>query len=302
MAEGRDVYLEKSCPEHGSFKTIVWRGNRPWKPGSGSKSGTHSSPSNTGIDKGCPFDCRICPAHRQHTPAPPSWKYQGLQYPLPGVLRRRGQRKDAPTLETIKSWYQMLLDSGGPYNVQLSGGEPTLRDDLPEIIALGRSMGFPFIQLNTNGLRLYEEPYFLQRLAEAGLSSLFLQFDGLTGDIYEKLRGADYLEAKLGLIELCQEMGLGVILVPTVVAGVNDHQLGDIIKFALQKMPTVRGVHFQPISFFGRYPKAPDNGMRITLPEVMQKIVEQSRGRIKPANLAPPSCENSSVPSTVISY
>ena len=182
----------------------------------------------------------------------------------------------------------MLLDSGGPYNVQLSGGEPTLRDDLPEIIALGRSMGFPFIQLNTNGLRLYEEPYFLQRLAEAGLSSLFLQFDGLTGDIYEKLRGADYLEAKLGLIELCQEMGLGVILVPTVVAGVNDHQLGDIIKFALQKMPTVRGVHFQPISFFGRYPKAPDNGMRITLPEVMQKIVEQSRGRIKPANLAPP--------------
>ncbi len=293
VAEGRDVYLEKSCPEHGSFKTIVWRGEPSLETWQRLKIPAPIHHPNTGIDKGCPFDCGICPAHRQHTCTALLEITRDCNIRCPVCFADGGKRKDAPTLETIKSWYQMLLDSGGPYNVQLSGGEPTLRDDLPEIIALGRSMGFPFIQLNTNGLRLYEEPDFLQRLAEAGLSSLFLQFDGLTGDIYEKLRGADYLEAKLGLIELCQEMGLGVILVPTVVAGVNDHQLGDIIKFALQKMPTVRGVHFQPISFFGRYPKAPDNGMRITLPEVMQKIVEQSRGRIKPANLAPPGCENS---------
>ena len=139
----------------------------------------------------------------------------------------------------------------------------------------------------------YEEPGFLQQLIDAGVASLFLQFDGVTKDVYNKLRGADYLAAKLGLIESCKKMNLAVILVPTVVAGVNDHQLWDIIGFALENMPPVRGVHFQPISFFGRYPETPDNSMRITLPEIMQKIEQQSTGRIKITNFSPPGCENS---------
>lgn len=46
----------------------------------------------------------------------------------------------------------------GGSNIQLSGGEPTVRDDLPEIIALCRSAGFAFVQLNANGIRLGREP------------------------------------------------------------------------------------------------------------------------------------------------
>jgi uncharacterized radical SAM superfamily Fe-S cluster-containing enzyme len=136
-----------------------------------------------------------------------------------------GKTKDAPTIDIIESWYQMLLDSGGPYNIQLSGGEPTMRDDLPDIIALGRSMGFSFIQVNTNGIRLYEEPEFLQQLIDAGVASLFLQFDGVTKDVYNKLRGSRLFSCKTGLNRVCKKMNLAVILVPTVVAGVNDHQL-----------------------------------------------------------------------------
>lgn len=290
---GNEVYLEKACPEHGGFKTILWRGEPAMDTWQRPKIPAKIRFPNTKVNKGCPYDCGICPEHRQHTCTALLEITMDCNINCPVCFADGGKTKDAPTIDIIESWYQMLLDSGGPYNIQLSGGEPTMRDDLPDIIALGRFMGFSFIQLNTNGIRLYEEPEFLKRLIDAGLASLFLQFDGVTKDVYEKLRGADYLDEKLGLIELCEKMNLAVILVPTVVAGVNDHQLGEIIRFALRKMPTVKGVHFQPISYFGRYPTEPENSMRITLPEIMQKIEKQSSGKIKISNLSPPGCENS---------
>ena len=82
------------------------------------------------------------------------------------------------------------MSRGGPFNIQLSGGEPTVRDDLDAIISLGREKGFSFFQLNTNGLRLANEPGYAEHLAKAGLSTVFLQFDGLEDDIYITLRGA----------------------------------------------------------------------------------------------------------------
>ena len=74
---------------------------------------------------------------------------------------------------------------GGPYNIQLSGGEPTMRDDLPEIVRLGRERGFSFFQLNTNGLRLASEKGYAEELRAAGVSCAFLQFDGLRPGTYE---------------------------------------------------------------------------------------------------------------------
>ena len=61
---------------------------------------------------------------------------------------------------------------GGPFNIQLSGGEPTLREDLPEIIWLGRQKGFTFFQLNTNGIRLAAEPDYAKSLKAAGLNTV----------------------------------------------------------------------------------------------------------------------------------
>ena len=97
-------------------------------------------------------------------------------------------------MRVIKSWFEALVASGDPCNIQLSGGEPTLRDDLPEIVAMGRAMGFRFIQLNTNGLRLARDPSFVERLKKAGLASVFLQFDGTDDRIHRALRGGPLLK------------------------------------------------------------------------------------------------------------
>jgi uncharacterized radical SAM superfamily Fe-S cluster-containing enzyme len=83
-----------------------------------------------------------------------------------------------------------------------------------------------------------------------------------------------------------------VILVPTVVPGVNTDDLGAIVAYALERAPTVRGVHFQPVSYFGRYPSPPSDLDRITIPEVMSALERQTGGAVRVSHLRPPSAEN----------
>ena len=183
-----------------------------------------------------------------------------------------------PPLSKVEFWYDRILEASGICNIQLSGGEPTLRDDLPDIIRLGRAKGFHYFQLNTNGLRLAQEPSYAKALRDAGLSSVFLQFDGLDDDIYQTLRGRPLYQIKQRAVEICTGLGLGVVLVPTVVPGVNDHALGDIVRYALRMGPCARGVHLQPVSLFGRYPGNGHAQPRLTLPELLRALHGQTNG------------------------
>jgi len=293
VAYGKDVYLEKECPEHGWFRTILWRGEpgytewmRPKKP---------SPPENpfTSIENGCPFDCGLCAEHRQQPCCVLLDVTKRCDLACAFCFASAGKAIGPdPSFEDIREWYQRLLDAGGPFNIQLSGGEPSLRDDLPEIIAMGRSMGFTFFQLNTNGLRLSREMDFLLRLKDAGLCTVYLQFDGTNDEIFEKTRGRRLLEQKLKVIENCEVANLGVVLVPTLVPGINTENIGEIIQLAIRYSPTVRGVHFQPVSYFGRYPTAPADEDRITIPEVIRAIETQTDGAIKNESFVPPGGEN----------
>lgn len=88
-------------------------------------------------------------------------------------------------MEDIGQRFDEMMRCGGPFNIQLSGGEPTEREDLPEIIRMGRERGFTFFQLNTNGLRIARDKEYLGCLREAGLDCVFLQFDGLRDSTYQ---------------------------------------------------------------------------------------------------------------------
>ena len=148
------------------------------------------------------------------------------------------------------------------------------------------------MQLNSNGLRLAEDEAFVKRLADAGLSFVFMQFDGVDDAVYEKLRRRPMLEVKKRAIEQCGRYGIGVTLVPVIVPGVNTEQIGDIIRFAIQRSPYVRGVHFQPVSYFGRIPELPADDDRYTLDELLEAVVSQSGGLIKEEQIAPSCCDH----------
>ncbi|MCI6738593.1 MAG: radical SAM protein, partial [Intestinibacter sp.] len=196
------------------------------------------------------------------------------------------------SIERVAEYFDYLMDCGGPYNIQLSGGEPTMRDDLDQIIKIGREKGFTFFQLNTNGIRIAEDADYIKKLAEAGLNTVFLQFDGLTEKPYIRLRGKKLLRTKLKAIENCKKAGVGVVLVPTVEKDANLDQLGKIIEFAINNMPAVRGVHFQPISYFGRYENR-DETFRITIPKMIKEIEKQMNGKMKVGDFMPGGAENS---------
>lgn len=311
MARGEDVYLRKTCPDHGDFSAVIWRGAPAFASWVRPKLPSYPENPFTAVDRGCPHDCGLCSDHRQHTCSVLLEVTAACDLGCPVCFADAGKPAQAgfatvaaasaagrhrePTLATIAGWCRRVLAAGGPFNIQLSGGEPCVRDDLPEIIALGRSLGFTFFQLNTNGLRLARDPDYLRRLQDAGLTTVFLQFDGTRDEIHARLRGRPLLAQKLAAIEVCVRAGVGVVLVPTLAPGVNDDDIGGIIRFALRHAPAVRGVHFQPISYFGRYDgggEAPADDRRITIPEVISAIAAQTGGAIRSESFRPPGCEN----------
>ena len=294
LLQGGKYYMVKKCPGHGLFKTIVWDGSVPMEQWMIDKERAWIHPPQTPVEKGCPYDCGLCGEHRQHTCTALIEITQRCNLHCRFCFAASGTHGgEDPTVEQISDLYWCVLGASGGCNIQLSGGEPTLRDDLPRIIQNGKQMGFPFIQVNTNGIRLAMDAKFVEQLKAAGLDSVFLQFDGTDDSIYKTLRGCRLLAVKKKAIENCRKYGIGVVLVPTLVPGINSGNIGDIIRFALENIEAVRGVHFQPVSYFGRIPKQPEDSDRITLAELMDEIEKQTGGKIRVKNLKPPQCENS---------
>jgi uncharacterized radical SAM superfamily Fe-S cluster-containing enzyme len=291
---GEDGYLVKTCPEHGTFRARFWHGppglvgwNRPKVPGEPPR-------RQTAGDRGCPFDCGLCPEHGQHTCTAVFEVTGRCNLGCPVCFAGSGQAAGPdPSLDALDRRFQAAFEATGPANVQLSGGEPTVRPDLPDIARAARRAGYAFIQVNTNGLALAEDPDLAKRLAGAGVDSVFLQFDGATDDVYRTLRGRELLAVKLAAIDRLAAAGIGIVLVPTVVAGVNDRQVGDLLRLAVSRAPAVRGIHFQPAGSFGRYPWSAGDAARFTLPELMTALERQTRGMITVDALHPPCCEHS---------
>lgn len=288
-----DIYLQKTCEKHGDFSTIIWRGeDEPhydsWKK---SKWPVHPQKCLTKADKGCPYDCGLCSEHKQQTCCVLLEITQRCNLKCNVCFASSGGESTDPSIDKIKEWLNILVEAGKPF-IHISGGEPTVRNDLPEIIRMIKDMGFPYIQLNTNGLRLSQDPEYAKILKEAGLSSVFMQFDGTKDEIYRKLRGRNLFAEKENAIKNCGANNLGVVLVPTIVPGVNMDNIGDIVRFGLSKAPDVRGIHFQPVSYFGRYPDTPSDDQRATLPEVLREIEKQTGGNIKLEYFAPSGCDH----------
>lgn len=294
MAEGDAVYLHKNCPDHGEFKTILWRGVESWEQwGSGCRTPAPPPVCASGVDRGCPFDCGLCPDHRQHTCCVVLDVTERCNLACPVCFASAGSAAHAdPTVDEILGWCRRLLELGGPFNLHLSGGEPTVRPDLPEIIRRVRSLGFTYLQLNTNGVRLARDAGYAQELKEAGLTCVFLQFDGVTDQVYQAIRGKPLLETKRQAIANCARHELGVVLVPTLVPGINSGQIGDILREAIAHAPAVRAVHFQPVSYFGRHPAAHADENRITFPEVIRLIEQQTHRTFRAEHFYPASGEN----------
>ena len=284
-----NVFLRKHCPDHGEFSCLVWEGTpdlETWTSNRFPLARPEDRPPET-----CPEGCGLCIDHLQKSCTVVVEVTEKCQLKCPVCFASAGDGFEPDFYVLEKLLHDVHRKAPGAI-LQFSGGEPTLRDDLTDLIRLASSLKFPGIQLNTNGLRLAQESGYGQKLKEAGLSWVFLQFDGLRKATYTTLRGKQLLSDKVRAIDACKDAGLGVVLVPTIVKGVNDDEMGDIVRFGLSRFPAVRGVHFQPISYFGRFPEPPCDEMRLTLPRIMRELVAQTDGMASLSHFRPSRCEH----------
>jgi len=284
-----DTYIEKTCSVHGEFSAVIWRGLPKYEQWGIGQEGFGPEQSLKEAKQGCPYDCGLCTDHKSETCTVLMEVTSdcNMKCPVCFAQANESKREIQPDLSELKEMLEAIIASGGPFPLQLSGGEPTVREDLPEIIEVAKEMGFKHVQVNTNGLKLAEDPAYAKTLKKSGLDLIYLQFDGVTDDVYQITRGRDLVDIKEKAIEHCMNAKLAVQLVPVVIPKVNDHQIGAIIDYAKKWMPLVKGVHFQPVSYFGRFPEQPKNETRITLPEVIQLMEVQTKGEIKVSNFPP---------------
>lgn len=288
IMRGNDVFIEKICPQHGHFRTVIWRGDPSYGLWGMGEDAPGPDQNLARERAGCPHDCGLCVQHKARTCTVLIEVTNRCNLNCPVCFASAEKtRLFEPDLDEIRAMLEAVVVSGGPYPLQISGGEPTVRDDLPAIISMAKEMGFPHVQVNTNALRLAREQDYLLNLKDAGMDLVYMQFDGISDDVNRRTRGTDLVAVKEKALQNCTRAKIGVQLVPTLIPGINMHQVGKIIAFAKQWVPVIKGVHFQPVSYFGRYPGTPSDAQRVTLPEVLRALEEQSAGEIKAKNFLP---------------
>jgi uncharacterized radical SAM superfamily Fe-S cluster-containing enzyme len=292
--EDGKVMIKKECPEHGTFDNVYWSSSQAYgRAEECNYEGVGISNPQTSNDDNCPMDCGICPDHESHTILGLIDVTNRCNLTCPVCFANAAVSKMLyePSYEEIRKMLQNLRANQPVATpaIQYAGGEPTVRKDIVELIKLAKEEGFSHTQIATNGLRLARKPELAKQLKEAGLNTIYLQFDGVTEEPYMEIRNKNLLQFKLKAIENCRKADLGIVLVPTVVKGINDHQIGDIIKFAVDNLDIIRGVNFQPVSFAGRTPADQVEEQRITIPDFQKLVDEQTDSKISVNDFYPAS-------------
>jgi len=278
--EGK-VFMEKTCPEHGYFKELYWSDVEMFLRAEKFSFGDNRGLSNPRVPHAtkCPQQCGLCNMHTSHTGVGnlDLTNRCNLTCPVCFANANAAGYVYQPTLDDVRKMilsYRAERPTPG-HIIQFSGGEPTIYPHFIEACRLAKDLGISWVQVASNGIA-FTDPEFAFRAKEAGLDGIYLQFDGMVDAIYKKTRGESLFKKKLQAIENAGKADLYVVLVCTVVRGVNNHQVGEILKFGIEHCDTVSGVAFQPVTFTGRIAQRMRERMRYTLSDLAHDVEEQT--------------------------
>lgn len=191
-----------------------------------------------------------------------------------------------PTLDQLR---QLMLQARnerptGSKAIQITGGEPTIREDLFDIIRMAKEVGFSHVQVNTNGLKLADSVEYCRQLKQEKVNTIYMSFDGVTKETNP------WIEKNKQAIENLRKVNLKLVLVPVLIGDKNIHETGKIVRFALDNMDIIRGVNFQPISFCGRVEKLKDEKrekQRVDYVRMMEELEKEFDGAISREDFYP---------------
>jgi 7,8-dihydro-6-hydroxymethylpterin dimethyltransferase len=291
ISRNERVYFRKTCPTHGPRDDFVCS-DVSWFDRNGyNLPGKVPVSFGTEPQHGCPYDCGLCSEHEQHTCIGLLEITSNCNLECPMCFAVSGPGGKHLTFDECRNAIDRLVEvEGQPEILQLSGGEPTVHPEFHEIHQYACDQPIDIVMINTNGVRLARDAAFLERVASLKhRTEIYLQFDGFSDDGYQVLRGESLLETKLQAVERLGDAGLNTILVCTVQPGVNDHELGRIVEFGMQR-PWVTGVSFQPATYSGRFVLPEQLEQRITFPDVIHAVAEQTDGVWRETDFSPLPC------------
>lgn len=285
------VILRKRCPEHGLFEGLVYsdaelyaaqlRYNKP---------GTLPLELQTEVKDGCPLDCGLCPAHKQHTCLGLIEVNTACNLDCPICFAASGHHADGFSL--TREQVAFMLDrfvaaEGEPDVLQLSGGEPTIHPEIIDFVGMAKARGIRVVMLNTNGIRLARDPRFAEEVARAD-AYVYLQLDGFEAATHLAIRGKDLRADKERALDNCAKAGIKVTLAAAVKRGVNEHELGAIVRLGVSH-PAVNGIVFQPVTHAGRH-LVFDPLERLTNADVMKLLAAQLPDSLRVSDFVPVPC------------
>lgn len=275
--EGR-IYMEKSCPKHGGLSDLIAMdpaflkrieqlfGGRdvPMTPDKIHNHGNSSIRYGRGavltvdLTNRCNMMCDPCFMDANQVGYVHELSFEEIKQILDDAANVRPRRQ---------------------MSIQFSGGEPTLSPHFLDAIRYAREKGYFSVQCATNGLRFAQEPGFAKKAREAGMRIAYLQFDGVTNSSNSHRKISNLYDVKLRAIEELSAAGIDVILVVTIVNGLNNDQVGPIVEFAVENADKITVVSFQPVSFTGRDEDISEeqrHAQRYTLSHLAHDIASQT--------------------------
>jgi uncharacterized radical SAM superfamily Fe-S cluster-containing enzyme len=279
--KGGAVWMEKTCPEHGHFRDKVTSDARLWllceERCFQDERGVEAPQVRGAV--ACPTDCGLCAQHHSTSCLAQIDLSNRCNLTCPVCFASANQAGyvSDPSFEMVVEMLRALREQKpAPASaVQFTGGEPTLHPEFLRILSAARDMGFSHVQCASNGVAL-AEPGFAERAAAAGLQTVYLQFDGVDDSYYRKLRGVPLLETKRAAVEACRRADIRICLVPTIVKGVNDDQVGPILRFAVENSDVINAIAYQPVSFTGRIARHELEAKRYTLGDLAAAIAAET--------------------------
>lgn len=289
------VFMEKSCPEHGDFREIYWSDTSMYLRAEKYVYGDGRGIANPKIKNAtvCPEHCGLCNMHVSHTALGNIDLTNRCNMTCPVCFANANSAGYVyePSYEEIVDMlraYREMEPVPGRV-VQFSGGEPTIHPRFHDIVRAAKDMDFSHVQMASNGLKL-ADPEFAEKTAEAGMHTIYLQFDGVDDESHYETRGKrGYFEKKLKAIENCRKTGMRIVLVPTIVKNFNREQVGPILKFAVENSDVIGGISFQPVALTGRIDEAQRHEMRYTIPDLIHDLHGQT-GLVEPDDFFPIAC------------
>jgi hypothetical protein len=292
VAVGEEVWMRKHCAEHGAQEVRIST-SRAWYEQTRAVKQRFVPPQvfKHEIEDGCPFDCGPCTAHTQKVrlPVVTITSACNLDCPICYVHNKNDDAYHMPVEDFAAILEHLRTDHGGELDIiNLTGGEPTLHPRLFELLELAKAAGIHRVTVCSNGIRLAKDEAFVKRLGEYG-ARIALSFDTFDPHTDKLMQGAQMLATKLACMKLCEQYGVDVTLIPVMTRGVNEHEIGTILDFAMTS-PAVRHVEVHTMTFTGQSGVSFQRSGRISMFEVLEEIEARTNGLLRPSDFVSSPC------------